>query len=460
VVSDPDKQSGPRRIEVPLFVALGNGEHVWQCLDRTCGVTIAFLSREAMMQVIIERCAGLDVHQETVVACLLVGTPGLRPTKEVRTFRTMTRELEALRDWLKAAGVTHVGMESTGVYWRPVYAVLEGHFELIVGNARHIRNVPGRKTDVKDSEWIADLVRHGLVAKSFVPPKPLRELRELLRYRRKLVESQAAERNRLLKLLETANVKLASVASDVFGVSGRAMLKALILGTASAEEMAALAKGQLRRKHADLVLALDGKIEDYHRFLLTMQLRRLDAAEQDITALDRRIDEKLEPYRVQHTLLMQIPGVEWLVAAVLIAEIGIDMSQFLSVFHLAAWAGVCPGSSESAGKQRSGRARKGNVHLRTILVGAAISASRTKGSYLKDKFYRLKARRGALRAALAIAHKILVAAYHMLAKGVPYKDLGDAYLDQIGHTRTLANLKRRIERLGYHVVLEPQAVAA
>jgi transposase len=246
---------------------------VWQCLDRTCGVTIAFLSREAMMQVIIERCAGLDVHQEAVVACLLVGTPGLRPTKEIGTFRTMTRELEALRDWLKAAGVTHVGMESTGVYWRPVYAVLEGPFELIVGNARHIRNVPGRKTDVKDSEWIADLVRHGLVAKSFVPPKPLRELRELLRYRRKLVESQAAERNRLLTLLETANVKLASVASDVFGVSGRAMHKALILGTVTAEEMAALAKGQLRRKDADLVLALDGKIEDYHRFLLTMQLR-------------------------------------------------------------------------------------------------------------------------------------------------------------------------------------------
>jgi transposase len=413
-----------------------------------------------MMQVIIERCAGLDVHQETVVACVLAGTPGQRPTKEIRTFCTMTRDLEALRDWLKAAGVTHVGMESTGVYWRPVYAVLEGHFELIVGNARHIRNVPGRKTDVKDSEWIADLVRHGLIAKSFVPPKPLREMRELLRYRRKLVESQAAERNRLLKLLETANIKLASVASDVFGVSGRAMLKALILGTASSEEMAALAKGRLCRKHADLVLALDGRIEDYHRFLLTLQLRRLDAAEQDITALDKRIDEKLEPYRTQHALLMQIPGVDWLVAAVLIAEIGIDMSQFLSVFHLAAWAGVCPGSYESAGKQKSGRARKGNVHLRTILVGAAISASRTKGSYLRDKFHRLKARRGALRAALAIAHKILVAAYHMLAKGVPYKDLGEAYLDEIGQTRTLANLKRRIERLGYHVILEPKAAAA
>ena len=278
--------------------------------------------------------------------------------------------------------------------------MLEGSFELIVGNARHIRNVPGRKTDVKDAEWIADLVRHGLIAKSFVPPPPLREWRDLLRYRRKLVESQAAERNRLLKLLETANIKLASVVSDVFGVSGRAMLRALIEGTASAQIMADLAKGQLRRKRADLVLALEGRVEEHHRFLLDLQLRRLEAAEEEIAALDARIDEKLEPYRAPHALLMQIPGVDRLVAAVLIAEIGIDMSVFLSVYHLASWAGVCPGNHESAGKQKSGRARNGNVHLRTMLVGAAISASRAKGSYLKDKFYRLKARRGSMRAAL------------------------------------------------------------
>jgi len=409
------------------------------------------------MQALIERCCGLDVHQETVVACLMVGAPGVRPSKEVRTFRTVTRDLEALRDWLAAQGVTHVGMESTGVYWRPVYAVLEGHFDLIVGNARHIRNVPGRKTDVKDAEWIADLVRHGLIAKSFVPPRPLRELRDLLRYRRKLVESQTAERNRLLKLLETANIKLASVMSDVFGVSGRAMLKALIEGQASAEAMADLAKGQLRRKRADLVLALEGRMEEHHQFLLATQLRRLEAIEHDVAALDLRIVERLEPYRAPHALLMQIPGVDWLVAAVIIAEIGVDMSVFLSVYHLSAWAGVCPGNHESAGRQRSGRARKGNVHLRTILVGAAVSAGRTKGSYLRDKFHRLKARRGPLRAALAIAHKILVAAYHMLAKGVGYRELGEAYLDQIGQTRTVANLKRRIERLGYHVTLQPIA---
>jgi transposase len=411
------------------------------------------------MRVMIERGCGLDVHQETVVACVLIGAPGPEPTKEVRTFRTMTRDLEALRDWLKAAGVTHVAMESTGIYWRPVYAVLEGHFELIVGNARHIRNVPGRKTDVKDAEWIAELVRHGLIAKSFVPPRPLRELRDLLRYRRKLVESRAAERNRLLRLLETANIKLASVATDVFGVSGQAMLKALIEGNASAEAMAGLAKGQLRRKHHDLVLALEGRFEEHHRFLLVLQLGRLEAAGQDIEALDRRIAERLEPYSFEHALLMQIPGVDWVVAAALIAEIGVDMSVFLSVHHLAAWAGVCPGNHESAGKQKSGRSRKGNVHLRTMLVGAALSASRTKGTYLKDKFYRLKARRGALRAALAIAHKILFAAYHMLAKGVGYRELGEAYLDQIDHTRTAANLRRRLERLGYIVQLQLKETA-
>src|SRR3954470_9881343 len=459
VAFDPDKQSGPRCIKVLFFVAPGNGEHVWQCLELTCGVTVAFW-REARMQAIIERCCRLDVHQETVVACLLIGAAGARVRKEVRTFRTVRRELEALRDWLKAAGVTHVGMESTGVYWRPVYAVLEGHFELIVGNARHIRNVPGRKTDVKDAEWIADLVRHGLIAKSFVPPPPLRELRELLRYRRKLIEAQAAERNRLLRLLETANIKLASVMSDVFGVSGRAMLKALIAGGATPEEIAALARGQLRRKRAELIEALTGGIEEHHRFLLAMQLGRIAAIEADITALDARIGERLLPYSAEMALLMTIPGVNWLVAAVIIAEIGTDMSVFLSVHHLAAWAGVCPGSYESAGKQKSGRARKGNVHLRTILVGAAVSAARTKGSYLRDKFHRLKARRGALRAALAIAHKIVVAAYHMLARGVVYRDLGDAYLDQIGERRIVANLKRRLERLGYHVALEPRAEAA
>src|SRR6516164_3815261 len=320
-----------------------------------------------MMRVIVERCCGLDVHQETVVACLLIGASGDRPTKEVRTFRTVTRDLEALRDWLAAAGVTHVGMESTGVYWRPVYAVLEGHFDLTVGNARHIRNVPGSKTDVKDAEWIADLVRHGLISKSYFPPRPLREMRELLRYRRKLTESQAAERNRLLKLLETANIKLASILSDVFGVSGRAMLRALIEGRASVEAIADLARGQLRRKRSDLILALEGRMEEHHRFLLATQLRRLEAIEQDIAALDLRINERLEPYRMPHALLMQIPGVDWLVAAVIIAEIGVDMGVFLSVYHLSAWPASVPAATRAPAGRRAAapeRAMSISVHAR------------------------------------------------------------------------------------------------
>ena len=305
------------------------------------------------MEVIIERCCGLDVHQETVVACVLIGAPGERPRKEIRTFRTMTRDLEALRDWLQELGVTQVGMESTGVYWRPVYAVLERHFELIIGNARHIRNVPGRKTDVKNAEWIADLVRHGLIAKSFVPPAPQREL---LRYRRKLVESQAAERNRLLKLLKDGQHQAGQRRQRrLRGFRARHVLKAPIEGGASPKAMADLARGQLRRKRDDLVLALEGRMEEHHPFLLAMQLHRLEAAEQDIAALDDRIEAKLAPYCVQHALLMQIPGVDWVVAAALIAEIGVDMSVFLSVYHLAAWAGLSPGNPESAGKQKSGR---------------------------------------------------------------------------------------------------------
>lgn len=406
------------------------------------------------MEAIIEKCCGLDVHQATVVACLLTGKPSQRPKKEVRTFRTVTRELQAMSEWLRAEGCTHVAMESTGVYWKPVYAVLEGGFELVVGNAHHIKNVPGRKTDVKDSEWLAELMRHGLIRKSFVPPKPLRELRDLLRYRRKLVESGTSERNRLLAVLETANIKLASVASDVFGVSGRLMLDALIEGRSTPAEMAKLAKGKLRDKLVELQLALEGSVGEHHRFLLAMQLRRLKGVEDELETLDKRIEEKLEPYRAQHKLLMTIPGVNWYIAAVLIAEIGVDMTVFLSAYHLAAWAGVCPGNNESAGKHRAGKARRGNVHLKTALVGAATSAARTKGTYLKDKYHRLRARRGNLRAAVAIAHKILVAAYHMLTRQLPYQDLGGSYLDKLDETRTTSNLVRRLERLGYAVELK------
>jgi len=403
---------------------------------------------------IIETCCGLDVHQATVVACLLTGAASKKPRKEVRTFRTVTRDLQVMSEWLRNEGCTHVAMESTGVYWKPVYAVLEGGFELVVGNAHHIKNVPGRKTDVKDSEWLAELMRHGLIRKSFVPPKPLRELRDLLRYRRKLVESGSSERNRLLAVLETANVKLASVASDVFGVSGRLMLDALIEGKATPKQMAKLAKGKLRAKLVELQLALEGSVGEHHRFLLAMQLRRLKCVEDELALLDKRIEEKLEPYRAQHKLLMTIPGVNWYIAAVLIAEIGVDMTVFQSAFALAAWAGVCPGNNESAGKHKGAKARRGNVHLKTALVSAATSAAKTKGAYLKDKYFRLKARRGGMRAAVAIAHKILVAAFHMLSRGVPYRELGEAYLDSVDRTRTKNNLVRRLERLGFAVELK------
>jgi transposase len=411
------------------------------------------------MEPIVERCCGLDVHQGTVVACLLTGGAHQKARKEVRTFGTMTRDLMELRTWLVEQGCTHVGMESTGVYWKPVYTVLEGAFELVVGNARHIKNVPGRKTDVKDSEWIADLLRHGLIAKSFVPPPPIRELRDLLRYRRKLVESRSAERNRLTKLLESANIKLSSVASDVFGVSGMQMLKALIAGEASAEQMAHLAKGQLKKKLEELTRALEGRVEEHHRYLLGRQMQRLEGIGSDIDQLEQRIRQKLEPYRKEHELLMQIPGVDWAVAAVMVAEMGVDMKVFVSDMHLAAWAGVCPGNQESAGHKKSGRSRLGNVHLKTALVGAAVSAAKKKGSYLKDKYYRLKARRGAKRAQMAIAHKVLVAAYHMLSTGAPYKDLSEGYLDRLSETQVAGNLVRRLQRMGYAVTLQREAAA-
>jgi transposase len=364
----------------------------------------------------------------------------------------------AMRDWLQAEGVTQIGMESTGVYWKPVYAILEeGDFELIVGNAQHIRNVPGRKTDVKDSEWIADLVRHGLIARSFVPPRPIRDLRDLVRYRRKLVESQTAEKNRLLKLLESANIKLASVASDVFGVSGMRMLEAILEGQSTPGQMAELARGRLRPKRAALTRALEGRVEAHHRLLLAMQLRRLRQVDADIAELDQHIEAQLVPYQGPRTLLMQISGVDAVVAAVMIAELGVDMSVFHSVHHVAAWAGVCPGNQESAGKRKSGRVRWGNVLLKTTLVEAATAAACAKGTYLRDKFFRLKARRGYKRAAMAIAHKILVAAYHMLSTGQAYRDLGETYLDRLGEQRITHHLVRRLERLGYLVHLERRA---
>jgi transposase len=332
--------------------------------------------------------------------------------------------------------------------------------EIIVANAQQVKKVPGRKTDVKDAEWIADLLCHGLLRASFVPPLPIRELRDLTRYRRQLVESRSAERNRLLKLLESANIKLASVATDVFGLSARLMLEALIEDKATLSEMAALAKGKMRRKIPQLELALEGKLQEHHRFLLRLQQRRLEAVDGELAILEQRIQQKLQPYATQLARLQEIPGVDGTLAAVIIAELGVDMSVFPSVSQLASWAGVCPGNNESAGKRKSSRIPKGNVYLKTALVEAANAAARAKGTYLRDKFYRLKARPGYKRAAVAIAHKILVSIYHMLSQNVSYDDLGDLYLDKLNTHHVTRNLVRRLERLGYAVTLSLQPTAA
>jgi transposase len=409
------------------------------------------------MEALIERCAGLDVHQASVVCCVLIGAPGRRPQKLLRSFGTTTRELQALRAWLAEHGVTQVGMESTGVYWKPVYAVLEGHFDLIVGNAHHIKNVPGRKTDVKDAEWIAQLVRHGLITKSFVPPPAIRDLRELVRCRRTLIETRTAMRNRVLKLLEGASIKLSGVASDVFGVSGLAMLEALAAGSTSASEMARLARGRMRRKHAALEAALEGHMREHQRFLLAMQLRQLEAVDRDLEALDARIDAQLEPFRAQHQLLLQIPGVDRVTAVAILAEIGTDMGVFATARRLAAWAGLAPGNYESAGKPKAAGTRRGNVFLKSALFAAASAAVKTKGSYYRDKYNRLRARRGPVRAIMAIAHKLLLAAFHMLSTGETFRDLGESYLDQVARKRSTTKLVQRLNSLGYDVMLIPKA---
>ena len=410
------------------------------------------------MEAIVERCKrciGLDVHQATVVACLLVGPATGRARKEIRTFGTTTTELEELRAWLKEEGCTHAAMESTGVYWMPVYAVLEEHVQLVVGNAAHIKNVPGRKTDVKDAEWIANLLRHGLIRKSFVPPKWQRAMRDLVRYRRKLVESQSAERNRLIRLLETCNIKLATVASDVFGVSGRAMLRALIEGTSSPQQMAELARGSLRRKLEPLARALNGKLDEHHRFLLRLQLERVERIETDIAKVDVEIDAAVARHSESYQRLIQIPGIDRVAAVTVIAELGTDMTVFPSAKHAAAWAGVSPGNSESAGKRLQRGKRRGNVHLCTALVQAALCAARKKGSYLKERFWRLKARRGPKRAAVAVAHNLLVIAYHMLRDNLDYKDLGPDHCDRIAKRSTQRRLVKKLEALGYSVSLAP-----
>jgi transposase len=410
-----------------------------------------------MVEVVYERCCGLDLHKQTVVACLIVPGPDTVPRKEIRTFGTMTDDLLQLADWLTAGGCTHVAMESTGVYWKPIYNLLEGSFELLLVNARHIKQVPGRKTDVRDCEWIADLLQHGLLRASFVPDRPQRELRELTRYRTALIRERAAEVNRLQKTLEGANIKLSSVATDVLGVSGRQMLTALVAGTGDPGSLAELATGKLRTKLPQLERALTGRVGAHQRFLLAQQLAHVDALDELIERLSAEVQERLRPFVAAVARLDTIPGVGLRTAETLVAEIGTDLARFPTSGHLASWAGMCPGNDESAGKRRTGTTRKGDQWLRAALIEAAQAAGRSRGTYLGAQYHRLAARRGKKKALVAVGHTILVIAYHLLTEQTEYRDLGPLHFDQRDEPRVTRRLVNRLQALGYTVTLDRPA---
>jgi transposase len=411
------------------------------------------------MDTLYPRCAGIDVHKNNVVVCLRCADRRGKAIEEVRTFSTMTRDLLALSDWLASHGVTHVAMESTGVYWKPVFNILGGRVEVILVNAEHIKQVPGRKTDVKDCQWIAQLLQHGLLKASFVPPEPIRELRDLTRQRTQLIQERSAAANRIQKVLEDANVKLASVATDVLGASGRDMLQALIAGQTDPTELAELARKRLREKIPELQLALEGRVTDHHRFLLRMHLDHVGHLEELIARLGGRIEEKMAPFAEVQERLETIPGVSQRVAETVVAEIGVDMKQFPSAGHLASWAGMCSGNNESAGKRRSGRITKGDRWLKRILVQAAWAASHTKGTYLSAQYRRLSKRRGRKRALVAVGHTLLVIMYHVLKRETSYAELGPDFLDRLDPDRLTRQLVKRLEGLGHKVTLEPSQAA-
>lgn len=453
------------------------------------------------MDVLYTACAGLDVHKKLVVACVCISGDQARPHKDVRTFSTMTADILALSAWLTQMGVTHVAMESTGEYWKPLYQLLEGNFTLLVVNAQHIKAVPGRKTDVKDAEWIADLLRHGLLHGSFIPPQPQRDLRDLTRQRTNLIADRATVVKRLQKVLEWSNIKLASVVSDVMGLSARAMLDAIIGGEADAEQLASLAKGRLRSKHAALIQALEGTVRDHHRFMLAQHLDQIDFLEQQIVAMDSEIVARVTPAPMEpdtptedivtwsaegvgttptapaHTsqaadadasvtwaeavrIWDSIPGIGGRIAEQMVAEIGADMSRFPSAAHLASWAKLCPGNHESAGKRLSGKTGQGNRWLRSALIQAAHAAVKVKESYLGIFYRRLTARHGVKKAIMAVAHKLLVIAYTLLTKRELYQEPGPNYLDARRKDQTLRRLRDRIEQLGYTVSLESREAVA
>lgn len=411
------------------------------------------------MDVVVERCAGLDVHKKTVTAC--VRTPsrsGGERRRRVRTFATTNPGLEGLREWLVSRGVTHVAMESTGVYWRPVWAVLEGGFDLLLVNARHVKHVPGRKTDVKDSEWIAQLLECGLLKSSFVPPPPIRDLRDLTRLRKSLVRDRSRLVNRVAKVLELANVKLGSVVTDIMGKTGRAILDAMIDGEEDPQALAGLACGTLRRKRDQLAEVVPGLIRDHHRFLLQRHLRLIDELSSQITDLDARIEGVTRPFDAAVLLLESVPGVARRSAEAILAEIGDDMSKFPTPADFASWARVCPGNHESAGKRRSARTGRGNAWLRDALSQVAWSAARVRGSYYRALYFRHKARGGPKRAIVVVQHAILVAIWHMLSRGTLHEDLGSDHFRERNRDRTKRHLLQRLRKIGIEVeVIESAA---
>ena len=410
------------------------------------------------MEVILRCCAGLDVHKDSVEACVRRMSAGGKLGHEVRHWGTTTRELVEMGQWLSAAGVTHVAMESTGVYWKPIFNILEAQFEILLVNAHHLKNVPGRKTDIKDSQWIAQLLQHGLLKGSFIPPRPQREVRDLTRQRTQLVDEASRISNRIQKVLEDANVKLGSVASNVVGASGRLMLEAIIAGQDDPVQLADLAQRRLRSKIPQLEQALYGKLTEHHRWLLRLLLDQFQTSEQFIARLDERIAELTRPQKPVLEKLDAIPGVDRRVAEVLMAEIGPDMTPFPSDAHLASWAGISPGNNESAGKKRSGKTTKGSRWLRQALVQAAWAASHKKDSYFQAHARNLMHRRGRKRGLVAVAHSLLTVIYHMLKNGTEYRDLGPQFLDRLRANHLIRFHVRRLQQLGLQVAVAPAAV--
>jgi transposase len=412
------------------------------------------------MEVLYPHCAGLDVHKDTVVACMRHMVNGT-VKREVRTFKTTTKELLALSEWLAAEGCTHIAMEATGVYWKPVWHILsDGDFALVLANAAHVKNVPGRKTDVNDATWLADLLAHGLIRGSFVPDQQTQEMRDLLRTRKQLVREASRHVQRLQKTLEDANIKLDSVISDVMGLSGRRMIEALIAGQSDPQQLAQLAHRRIKASPEELCEALRGRVTRHHRFLLSLHLQQIDAIDAAIDAIDREVDAQVEPFRTTVHLLTTIPGVDELSACVILAEIGRDMTRFPTAGHLISWAGLCPRNDESAGKRRSTRMRKAAAWLKTTLVQCAWAAARKKASYLQAQFHRLRARRGAKKAIGAVAASILTAVYEMLKTGALYDDLGSHHFDKRGKSKQIHRLVSRLQNLGFAVQITPVPAAA